>query len=96
MDEAISLGRQSEGTITGIHIFPGVLHELTSELRSTLIGYGEYLSEKTSKFMSNAKTSAVRHGIDFEEKIILIIKPIAINCKIFSNFIMFVSGILVD
>gem|GEM_PF-1494888 len=26
--------------------------------------------EKARKFMSNAKTSAARHGIDFEEKIV--------------------------
>ena len=54
MNEAISLARQSEGTITGIHILPGV----PSELTSTLNGYRKYLLEKTRKFMYNAKTSA--------------------------------------
>jgi nucleotide-binding universal stress UspA family protein len=66
MNEAISLARQSEGTITGIHVLPG----LPGEFTSTLTGYRKYLSEKTRKFMSNAKTSAARHGIDFEEKTI--------------------------
>ena len=66
MNEAISLARQSEGTITGIHILPGV----PSELTDTLNGYRKYLLEKTRKFMYNAKTSAPRHGIDFEEKIV--------------------------
>lgn len=66
MNEAISLARQAEGTITGIHVSPG----LPDELINRLAGYREYLSEKTRKFMSNAKTSAARHGIDFGEKII--------------------------
>jgi len=66
MNEAISLARQSEATITGIHVLPGV----PSELTSTLNGYRKYLLEKTRKFMYNAKTSAARHGIEFEEKIV--------------------------
>jgi nucleotide-binding universal stress UspA family protein len=66
MNEAISLARQSEGTITGIHVLPGV----PSEFTNTLASYRQYLLEKTRKFMSNAKTSAARHGIDFGEKII--------------------------
>ena len=45
---------------------PGVPNEFTN----TLVSYRDYLLEKTRKFMSNAKTSAARHGIDFEEKII--------------------------
>jgi nucleotide-binding universal stress UspA family protein len=66
MNEAISLARQSKGTITGIHVLPG----LPSELTSTLSDYRKYLLEKIRKFMNNAKTSAARHGIDFEEKIV--------------------------
>lgn len=66
MNEAISLARQSEGTIHGIYVLPG----FPSELTSTLSSYRKHLLEKTRKFMSNAKTSAARHGIDFEEKII--------------------------
>jgi nucleotide-binding universal stress UspA family protein len=66
MNEAISLARQSEGTITGIYVLPGIPREITNSLSS----YTEYLLEKTRKFMSNARTSAARHGIDFEEKII--------------------------
>lgn len=70
MNEAISLARQSEGIITGIYVLPGLLPGIPGELRNSLTGYREYLSEKTRKFMSNAKTSAARHGIDFEERII--------------------------
>jgi nucleotide-binding universal stress UspA family protein len=66
MNEAISLARQSEGTITGIY----VLHGGLSELKNTFTHYREYLLEKARKFMSNAKTSAGRHGIEFEEKIV--------------------------
>jgi nucleotide-binding universal stress UspA family protein len=66
MNEAISLARQSEGTITGIY----VLHGGLSELKNTFTHYNDYLLEKARKFMSNAKTSAARHGIDFEEKIV--------------------------
>jgi nucleotide-binding universal stress UspA family protein len=40
-----------------------------SELKNTFTHYREYLLEKARKFMDNAKTSAARHGIDFEEKI---------------------------
>jgi nucleotide-binding universal stress UspA family protein len=67
MNEAISLARQSKGTITGIYVLPG----LPSEFTSTLNNYREYLLKKTRKFMSDAKTSAGRHGIDFEEKTII-------------------------
>lgn len=66
MNEAISLARQSEGTITGIYVLPG----FPSEFTSTLNDYREYILKKTRKFMSDAKTSAGRHGIDFEEKIL--------------------------
>jgi nucleotide-binding universal stress UspA family protein len=66
MNEAISLARQSDGTITGIY----VLHGGLSELKNTFTHYREYLLEKAGKFMDNAKTSAARHGIDFEEKIV--------------------------
>ena len=63
MNEAISLARQSGGTITGIY----VLHGGLSELKNTFTRYREYLLEKARKFMSNAKTSAARHGIEFNE-----------------------------
>ena len=62
MNEAISLARESEAIVTGIHVLPGVPSELTSKLN----GYKKYLLEKTRKFMYDAKTSAARHGIDFE------------------------------
>lgn len=66
MNEAISLARQSEATITGIY----VLHGGLSELKDSFTHYTEYLTEKARKFMYSAKTSAARHGIEFEEKII--------------------------
>lgn len=66
MNEAISLARQTEGKITGIY----VLHGGLSELKNTFTHYREYLLEKARKFMYNAKTSAARHGIEFEEKIV--------------------------
>jgi nucleotide-binding universal stress UspA family protein len=61
-----SLKKLGEERRTGIQVLPGV----SSELTCTLNGYRKYLLEKTRKFMNNAKTSAARHGIDFEEKII--------------------------
>lgn len=66
MNEAISLARQSDGSITGIYILPG----LTTEPMTMLNSYRKYLSEKSKKFMSEAKTSAARHGIAFEDKTI--------------------------
>jgi nucleotide-binding universal stress UspA family protein len=66
MNEAISLARQADWTITGIH----VLHGGLSELKNTFTHYREYLLEKARKFMSNAKISTARHGIDFKEKIV--------------------------
>jgi hypothetical protein len=66
MNEAISLARQSEGTITSIY----ALHGGLSELKNTFTHYREYLFEKARKFMSNAKTCAGRHGIEFKEKIV--------------------------
>lgn len=53
MNEAISLARQSDGSITGIYILPG----LTTEPMTMLNSYRKYLSEKSKKFMSEAKTS---------------------------------------
>jgi nucleotide-binding universal stress UspA family protein len=66
MNEAISLARQSEGSITGVYISPS----FTNEPNNTLASYREYLLEKSRKFMSDAKTSAARHGIEFDEKVI--------------------------
>jgi nucleotide-binding universal stress UspA family protein len=64
MNEAISLARQSERSITGIYVLPA----FTSEPTTTLTSYREYLSEKSRKFMSDAKTAAARNGIEFEER----------------------------
>ena len=37
-------------------------------LKNTFTHYKEYLLEKARKFMNNAKTSAAKQGINFEEK----------------------------
>ena len=66
MNEAISLARQSDGTITGIYILPSLLSEPTISL-----SYRQYLSRVSEEFMSHARTSAARHGIEFEKKIIV-------------------------
>lgn len=66
MNEAISLARQSNGSITGIYISPS----FTNGPTNTLDSYREFLLEKSRKFMSDAKTSAARHGIEFEGKVI--------------------------
>ena len=66
MNEAISLARQSDGTITGIYILPSLLSEPTISL-----SYRQYLSRVSEEFMSHARTSAARHRIEFEKKIIV-------------------------
>lgn len=66
MNEAISIAKQSEGTITGIY----VLHGGLSELKNTFTHYKEYLLKKAKKFMNDAKTNAAKQGINFEEKIV--------------------------
>jgi nucleotide-binding universal stress UspA family protein len=53
MNEPISLARQSEAIVTGIHVLPG----FPSELTRTLNGYKKYLLEKTRKFLYDGKPS---------------------------------------
>ena len=65
MNEAISLARQSEGTITGITVVPS----LPSEIAQSTQGYKNYLHEKAKTFLNDAKTNAARHGIEFEEQL---------------------------
>ncbi len=67
MNEAISLARQSEGTITGVYVIPGFPTDLAP---ATIKDYKEYLRGKAMKFMTDAKTNAGRHGIDFQDTII--------------------------
>ena len=66
MNEAISLARQSDGSITGIYILPSLPSEPTISL-----SYRQYLSRVSEEFMSHARTAAARHGIEFEKKIVV-------------------------
>ena len=65
MNEAISLARQCNGSITGIYVLPAFPAEPTISF-----SYRQYLVRVSEKFMSRAKTAAARHGIEFEEKIV--------------------------
>jgi nucleotide-binding universal stress UspA family protein len=65
LNHAISLARQSQGIITGIHVLPEFPPSYEVNIRS----YRAQLSKDVKKFMNLAKTSAARHGIDFNEKI---------------------------
>jgi len=65
LNEAISLARQSQGIITGIHVLP----EFPPSYEINIKSYRSKLSKQAKKFMESAKTSAARHGIEFNEKI---------------------------
>lgn len=65
LNEAISLARQSEATITGIHVMPNFSPRVAKILRS----YRVELAKKAEKIMSHARTSAARHGVPFEQKV---------------------------
>jgi nucleotide-binding universal stress UspA family protein len=65
LNEAISLARQSQGVITGIHVLP----EFPPAYDINIKSYRVQLSKQAKKFMEFAKTSAARHGIEFNEKI---------------------------
>lgn len=65
LNEAISLARQSQGVITGIHVLPKFPPSYDINIKS----YRTQLSKQSKKFMESAKTSAARHGIEFNEKI---------------------------
>lgn len=67
MNEAISLARQSEGTISGVYVIPGFPTDVAP---GTVKDYKKYLMEKAKKFMADAKTNAGRHGIEFQDTII--------------------------
>ena len=65
LNEAISLARQSQGIITGIHVLP----EFPPSYEINMKSYRSKVSKQAKKFMASAKTSAARHGIEFNEKI---------------------------
>lgn len=64
LNEAISLARQSDATITGIHVIPNFSPKIARILKS----YRRELMKNTRKIMSHARTSTGRHGIVFNEK----------------------------
>ena len=65
LNHAISLARQSQGIITGIHVLP----EFPPSYEVNIKSYRAQLSNDVKKFMDSAKTSTALHGIDFNEKI---------------------------
>jgi len=65
LNHAISLARQSQGIITGIHVLP----EFPPSYEVNIKSYRAQLSKDVKKFMDSAKTSTALHGIDFNEKI---------------------------
>jgi len=65
LNQAISLTRQSQGSITRIHVLPEFLPSYEINIKS----YRAQLSKQGKKFMESAKTSASRHGIEFHKKI---------------------------
>ncbi len=65
LNEAISLARQSEGTIIGIHVMPNFSPTVARILKS----YRAEIGKKAREMMLQAETSAARHGISFAEKI---------------------------
>ena len=64
LNEAISLARQSDAVITGIYVMPSYSPKISRILKS----YRSELIKNAKKIMSQAKTSAARHGITFYEK----------------------------
>ncbi len=65
LNHAISLARQSQGIITGMHVLP----EFPPSYEVNVKSYRAHLSKLAKKFMESAKISAARHGIEFNEKI---------------------------
>lgn len=65
LNNAISLARQSQGIITGIHVLP----EFPPSYEINMKPYRAKLFKQAKKFMESAKTSAARNGIEFNEKI---------------------------
>lgn len=66
LNEAIALARQSQGTITGIHVlpkFPKVHSKMTKPLR-------EQLTKNAQIYLKKAQTSAAKNGIELTGKIL--------------------------
>ena len=65
MNEAISLARQSDAVITGIHVIPGFPKNFGTSKK-----YETHAMRSIGKFMSDARINAGRHGLEFEEKVV--------------------------
>jgi len=64
LNETISLARQSDAAMTGIYVMPRYSPRVSKILKS----YQTELIKNAKKIMSQARTSAARHGITFYEK----------------------------
>src|SRR5574337_1422742 len=67
LNEAISLARQSDAAITGIYVIPNFSPKIAQILKS----YRIVLMKNAKKIMSHARTSTARHGISFNEKVVV-------------------------
>ncbi len=65
LNEAISLARQTEAKITGIHIIPRFLR---FEAQKTKY-YRAQLARDAKRYLDKARTSAARNGVDFIDKV---------------------------
>lgn len=67
LNEAISLARQSGGTIIGIYVIPSFSPRVSRMLKS----YEVQIMKTAKKIMSHARTDAARNGIEFMEKTVV-------------------------
>src|SRR3989304_9936010 len=62
LNEAISLARLSSSQLLGVHVLP----IYPKNLLGVFDTYVRYQGKLANQFLEKAKTSAARHGIDFE------------------------------
>jgi nucleotide-binding universal stress UspA family protein len=65
LNEAVSLARQTDATITGIYVMQSFPPKLAQILKSYRVG----MVKTAQKIMSHARTSAARHGVTFNEQV---------------------------
>lgn len=65
LNEAISLARQSDAIITAIHVIPGFPKTFGTSKK-----FEKQMTKKVGKFIEDARISAGRHGLEFDEKIV--------------------------
>ena len=66
LDEAVSLAVLGSSQITGVHVLP----VYPKNLVGTFDTYVAYKSKLSKEFLEKAKTSAVRNGVEFSQKIL--------------------------